>query len=81
MVAVAIFIIIRFTATVDEPYDWCGDRTSVAYKMSDGSYAYVCKDCSKKYIWCGDKVDRNYEKAVGMMDFVYNDCYKESAGD
>ena len=75
-VVIAIFIITRFTATVDEPCDWCGNRPSVAYKMSDGSHSYVCRDCSKKCIWCGDKADRHYENAAGMMVFICNDCYE-----
>lgn len=81
VVAVAIFIITRFKATVEEPCDWCGNRPSVAYKMSDGSYSYVCKDCSKKCAWCGDKAVRHYENAAGMMVFVCNDCYEEIAED
>lgn len=39
VVAVAIFIITRFTSTVDEACDWCGNRPSVAYKMGDASYS------------------------------------------
>lgn len=81
VVAVAIFIITRFTSTVDEPCDWCGDRPSTAYKVSDGSYSYVCKDCSKECAWCGDKATKHYENLVGMMVFVCNDCYEEIAGD
>lgn len=77
VVAAAIFIITRFTATVDKPCDWCGSKPSVAYKMSDGSYSYVCKDCSKECALCGDKATKHYENALGMMVFVCNDCYKE----
>lgn len=74
--AVAIFIITRFTSTVDEPCDWCRSRPSVAYKMSDGSYSYVCKDCSKKCAWCGEKATKHYENLAGMMVFVCDDCYE-----
>jgi len=81
VVAIAIFVITRFTATVDEPCDWCGSKPSIAYKMSDGSYSYVCKDCSKECAWCGDKATRHYENALGMMVFVCNDCYEEIAED
>lgn len=77
VVAVAIFIITRFTTTVDEPCDWCRNKPSVAYKMSDGSYSYVCKDCSKECAWCGDKATRHYENLAGMMVFVCDDCYEE----
>lgn len=31
----------------DKPCDWCGHSPTVAYKESDGSYSYVCKDCRK----------------------------------
>ena len=81
VVAVALFIITRFTATVDEPCDWCGSRPSVAYKMSDGSYSYVCKDCSKECAWCGERATIHYENLLGMMVFVRDDCYEEIAGD
>lgn len=81
VIAVAVFVITRFTATVDEPCDWCGSKPSVAYKMSDGSYSYVCKDCSKECAWCGDKATRHYENALGMMVFVCNDCYEDIAED
>ena len=71
-----IFIITRFTTTVDEPCDWCHNSPSVAYKMSDGSYSYVCKDCSKKCALCGDKATHHYENLLGMMVFVCDDCYE-----
>lgn len=81
VVVAAIFIFTRFTSTVDEPCDWCRNKPSVAYKTSDGSYAYVCKDCSKECAWCGDKATKHYENLAGMMVFVCNDCYEEIAGD
>lgn len=77
VIVVVIFAITRFTATVDEPCDWCGDSPSVAYKMSDGSYSYVCKECSEKCAWCGEKATKHYENLAGMMVFVCNDCYSE----
>lgn len=80
-VLAVIFIITRFTSTVDEPCDWCGDSPSVAYKVSDGSYSYVCKECSKECAWCGDKATKHYENLMGRMVFVCNDCYQEIAGD
>lgn len=75
-VVIVVFAISRFTSTVDEPCDWCGNRPSVAYKMSDNSYSYVCKDCSKKCAWCGDKATKHYENLAGMMVFVCDDCYE-----
>lgn len=77
VIAVAIFVITRFNTTVDEPCDWCGKKPSVAYKMKDGSYSYVCKDCSKKCAWCGDKATKHYENGLSMMVFVCDDCYEE----
>lgn len=76
VIAVAIFIITRFTSVVDEPCDWCDNSPSVAYKMSDGSYSYVCKDCSKKCVWCGEKATKHYENLANMMVFVCDDCYE-----
>lgn len=47
------------------------------YKTSDGSKAYVCKDCSKECAWCGKKATKHYENMLGMVVFVCDDCYKE----
>lgn len=80
VIAVLIFIITRFTSTVNEPCDWCGDSPSVAYELSDGSDAYVCKDCSKTCLWCGNKAKKHYENLLGTIVFVCNDCYEEAAG-
>lgn len=80
-VVVALYVITRFTSTVDKPCDWCGNRPSVAYKMSDGSYSYVCKDCSKECAWCGARATKHYENIAGMMVFVCDDCYEEISED
>lgn len=77
VIAVAAFIITRFVSTVDEPCDWCGHSPSVAYKVSDGSYSYVCRDCSKECALCGDRATKHYENLIGTMVFVCKDCYKE----
>ena len=76
VLAVAIFVVTRFTSMSDEPCDWCGNSPSVAYKMSDDSYSYVCKDCSKKCAWCGEKATKHYENLAHMMVFVCDDCYE-----
>lgn len=81
VVLVVFYVITRFISTVDEPCDWCGNRPSVSYKMNDGSYSYVCKDCSKECAWCGERATRHYENLAGMMVFVCNDCYKEISED
>lgn len=81
VVAVVLFIVTRFTSTVNEPCDWCGNRPSVAYKMSDGSYSYVCKDCSRECAWCGERATKHYENLLGMMVFVCDDCYNDVSGD
>lgn len=81
IVLILVFIITRFTSVVDVPCDWCGNRPSVAYKTSDGSSAYVCKECSKKCAFCENKATKHYENLLGMMVFVCNDCYKEITGD
>ena len=59
-IAVMVFIITRFTSTVNEPCDWCGNSPSVAYKLNDGSYSYVCKDCSEYCAFCGEKATKHY---------------------
>ena len=69
-------VISKVTPTVDKPCDWCSNKPSVAYKTSDGSYAYVCRKCSKTCKLCGEKADRHYENLIGTMVFVCDDCYK-----
>ena len=75
---IAIAIIVSVVPhTVNEPCDWCGHRPSMAFKTSDGSMAYVCKDCSKERALCGKKATNHYENLLGMVVFACNDCYKE----
>ena len=74
-VIILVFAISRFTSLVDEPCDWCGNSPSVAYKMSDNSYSYVCRDCSKVCALCGEKATKHYENLLGMMVFVCDDFY------
>ena len=75
-VIILVFAISRFTSLVDEPCDWCGNSPSVAYELNDGSYSYVCKECSKYCALCGEKATKHYENLVGMMVFVCDDCYE-----
>ena len=77
VVAIVFFVISRFTATVNEPCDRCGDSPSVAYKLNDGSYAYVCKECSKYCDLCGDKATKHYQNMLETMVFVCDDCYDD----
>lgn len=77
VVAIAVLAITQFTATVDEPCDWCGDSPSIAYELSDGSYSYVCKECSQNCALCGEKATKHYENMLGMIVFVCGDCYEE----
>lgn len=82
VVAAAVMIaIFAMPHTVDEPCDWCGNRPSMAFKTSDGSMAYVCKDCSKECAWCGKRATKHYENLLGMIVFVCDDCYKEVTND
>lgn len=69
----------------DKPCDWCGHSPTVAYKESDGSYSYVCKECRKKCAWCGKKATRHYEnmmhkevlyvKKLTRKCMMINKCY------
>lgn len=79
VVAVVVVLVGVFSIkpTVRESCAWCGNQPSVRYKLSDGSYTYVCKDCSKECMFCGKKAKKHYENLFGMMVFVCNDCYKE----
>lgn len=76
--AILMFCTTGCTHTVDEPCDWCGSRPSVSYETSDGSKAYVCKECSKMCMICGDnKATKHYENLLGMILFVCDDCYDD----
>lgn len=77
LVAVVVIIAISLSSINNEPCDWCGSTPSVAYKMSDGSKAYVCKKCSEECAFCGDKATKHYENLLGTMVFVCRDCYDE----
>ena len=74
-VAIAVIVIPRILSFSMEPCEWCGDRPSVAYKMSDGSKFYVCRDCSKSCVLCGNKATKHYESLLGTLNFVCDDCY------
>lgn len=74
-VSIVFLCLAGCTHTVDEPCDWCGNSPSVVYKTSDGSDAYVCKECSKVCMYCGKKATKHYENLAGMITFVCDDCY------
>lgn len=83
-IAVAVVVLVAILVmphTVDERCDWCGRRPSMAFKTSDGSTAYVCKDCSKECAVCGRRATKHYENLLGMIVFVCDDCYKEATYD
>ncbi|MEE1034767.1 MAG: zinc ribbon domain-containing protein [Agathobacter sp.] len=76
-----IFGISRMVRVSDKPCDWCQHKPTIAYRMSDDSYSYVCKDCRKKCAWCGKRATRHYENLAHMMVFVCKDCYDEIVND
>lgn len=76
-VIVVVIVAIAIPRPVNKPCDWCNSRPSMEYKTSDGSKAYVCKDCSKECALCGKKATKHYENMLGMVVFVCDDCYKE----
>lgn len=80
LVVAIVLTIALIPHTVDKSCDWCGRRPSVAYKTSDGSMAYVCKNCSSKCALCGKKAEKHYENLVGTFVFVCNNCYKQVTG-
>ncbi len=53
---IVIWGFMQLMSVSDKPCDWCGHSPTVAYKESDGSYSYVCKECRKKCAWCGKKL-------------------------
>lgn len=78
---VVVIAIVLMPHMVNEPCDWCDNKPSMAFKTSDGSMAYVCKDCSKECALCNKKASKHYENMLGMIVFVCNDCYKEVVND
>lgn len=82
-VLVGVFLVSNRSSSVqwtDEPCDWCNHQPTVAYRMSDGSYSYVCGDCQKECAWCGDPATRHYENVSRTMVFVCEDCYEDLHG-
>lgn len=75
VVVVVLYFILK--PTVNKPCDWCGNSPSVAYELSDGSKAYICKECSSECAFCGDKATKHYENLLETLVFVCDDCYEE----
>lgn len=66
----------------NEPCDWCGRTPSVVFKTSDGSKAYVCKECMRYCMLCERKrATKHYENMAGTMVFVCDECYREVTED
>ena len=75
-VLMSVTFITACSSMSDEPCMYCGQSPSKGYKKSDGTTAYVCKDCSETCMICGDeKATKHYESLLGIV-FVCNDCYK-----
>ena len=75
--AMVLYLVLNKWA-VDMPCDWCRKRPSVAFETSDGSEAYVCRDCMKTCMICEKKrAVKHYENLAGMIVFVCEDCYRE----
>lgn len=73
-----ILIAIFSNRPVNSPCDWCHRIPSVEFKTSDGSKAYVCKECMKRCMICSNKrATHHYENYFGMIVFVCDDCYRE----
>lgn len=77
IIIVVFTIVFKSFSGVNEPCDWCGEKPSKAYKISDGSKSYVCKDCRMKCAWCDSRAKKHYESGMGMMVFVCNDCFED----
>lgn len=78
---IVIWGFMQLMSVSDKPCDWCGHSPTVAYKESDGSYSYVCKECRKKCAWCGKKATRHYENKMHKEVFVCEETYKEMHDD
>ena len=77
-VAAALIIYLIMPHTVKVPCDYCSRIPSVAYKTQDGTYAHVCRECSKYCMLCGrNKATESYENYFGTIVFACKDCYKE----
>lgn len=76
-VILVLFVIIKMPHMVDKPCNWCDHRPSMEYKISDGSKAYIYKNCSKNCALCYKKAKKYYENMLGIVVFVCDDCYKQ----
>lgn len=75
--AIMSMYLVGCSPTVNKACDWCGGKPSVAYKTSDDTESYVCKECSSTCMICGDKKPKHQcENLLGMVMFVCDDCYE-----
>ena len=82
VVAVVLMLVLtKKSSLANEPCDYCNRSPSMAFETSDGSMAYVCKECSKECMICHKKATKHYENLIGTIVFVCDDCYKEVTDD
>lgn len=61
---------------VDEKCDWCSNRPSYAYPVSDGKTSYVCDEHRTHCVLCGDTpVVHEGENLLNMKMFLCEDCW------
>lgn len=77
--AIMSMYLVGCSPTVNKPCDWCGSKPSVAYKNSDDTASYVCKECSSVCMICGEKkAEKKCENLLGMVMFVCDECYEKN---
>ena len=81
LIAMVLYLVLNRWA-VDMPCDWCRKRPSVAFETSQGSKAYVCRNCMKICMICEkNRAVKHYENYAGMIVFACEDCYREMSQD
>lgn len=76
-----VFMVFFKPHLVNQSCDYCHRSPSMEFETSDGSKAYVCKECSKECMICHKKATKHYENLIGTIVFVCDDCYKEVTDD
>ena len=77
LACVIVFGVSRVMRFSNTPCDWCGTTPTLSYKLQNGDYAHICKNCRSYCMICGEPATKHYENLLGTMVFFCNDCYQE----
>lgn len=78
---ITLLLVVTFVLTAPHlpisrnPCEWCDDTPTKGYRLSDGSYCYICKDCRTTCGLCGRKAKHHYESLFGRIIFLCDSCH------